>query len=64
MFFLVGIWMDFFVYFVIASMTPLERSKGAENIRNRKISIFYIEAVLNFFFQLRIIFFLREIEKK
>ena len=52
----------FFVYFAIASMKGLERLKGAENIINRKISIFYIEAVLNFFFQLRKIFFLSSID--
>ena len=42
----------------------LECSKRVENIINRKVSIFYIETVLNFFFQLRKIFFLRSIEKK
>ena len=45
-------------------MKGLECSKRAENIINRKVSIFYIETVLNFFFQLRKIFFLRSIEKK
>ena len=33
----------------IASMKGLECSKRAENIINRKVSIFYIETVLNFF---------------
>ena len=42
----------------------LECSKRAENIINRKVTIFYIETVLNFFFQLRKIIFLRSIEKK
>ena len=44
----------------------LECSKRAENIINRKVSIFYnvIETALNFFFQLRKICFLRSIEKK
>ena len=32
-------------------------SKRSENLINRKVSIFYIEAVLNFFFQLQKIFF-------
>ena len=36
----------------------------AKNLRNGKIIIFYIEVVLNFFFQLRKITFLRSIEKK
>ena len=39
-------------------------SNRSENLINRKVSIFYIETVLNFFFQLRKIFFLRSIEKK
>ena len=42
----------------------LECSKRAENTINRKVTIFYIETVLNFFFQLRKIIFLRSIEKK
>ena len=45
-------------------MRGLECSKRAESIINRKVSIFYIETVLNFFFQLRKMFFLRSIEKK
>ena len=49
---------------VVASMEGLECSKRAENIINRKVSIFYIETVLNFFFQLRKIIFLRSTEKK
>ena len=36
----------------------------SENPINRKSIIFYIETVLNFFFQLRKIFFLRSISKK
>ena len=48
----------------IASMKGLECSKRAENIINRKVSIFYIETVLNFFFQLRKIIFVRSVEKK
>ena len=42
----------------------LECSKRAENIINRKVTIFYIETVLNFSFQLRKIIFLRSIETK
>ena len=42
----------------------IECSKHVENIIIRKVSIFYIETVLNFFFQLRKIIFLRSIEKK
>ena len=42
----------------------LECSKRVENIISRKVSIFYIETVLNFSFQLRKIIFLRPIEKK
>ena len=34
---------------VVASMEGLECSKLAENIINRKVSIFYIETVLHFF---------------
>ena len=45
-------------------MKVLECSERAENIINRKNTIFYIETVLNFFVQLRKIFFLRSIENK
>ena len=47
-----------------ASMKELECSERAENIMNRKNTIFYIEAILNFFVQLQKIFFLRSIENK
>ena len=49
--------------YVTASMRGLEFSKRSESFINRKVSIFYIETVLNYFFQLRKIFFLRSIEK-
>ena len=52
------------IFLIYADLMGLECSKHAENIINRKVTIFYIETVLNFFFQLRKIFFLRSIEKK
>ena len=49
---------------VVASMEGLECPKRAENVINRELSHFYIEAIPNFFFQLPKIIFRRSIEKK
>ena len=49
-------------YFAHADNVMLECSKRAENIINRKVSIFYIETVLNFFSAPKNIF--SEIDRK